>query len=62
MCCTEVYVGPGLNCYIATFFFLLFATAIHVLTPVPAEGATGEGGDTEGDSYKPYEETFVNEK
>lgn len=60
----EVNPGPGLNCYIATFFFMMFATAIHLFTPIPAEGGTSETMNTDGDadSYKPYEESFVNEK
>lgn len=26
-------LGPGLNCYVATFFLMLMATAIHLITP-----------------------------
>lgn len=59
----EVFVGPGLSSYIATFFFLLFVTVIHVMTPVPPDGPTTEalmGGDIMGDedAYKPYEESL----
>lgn len=59
----EVHLGPGLNSYVAAFFFLLFVTVIHLFTPVNIENATTEaltGGDD--DNYKPYEEAFVNEK
>lgn len=59
----EVFIGPGLNCYITTFFFMLFAFFIHLMTPVATEGSTQEaltGGDE--DTYKPYEESFVNDK
>ena len=58
-----MFIGPGLNSYLATFFFLLFVTIIHLMTPVPAEGSTTEAlivGDEE--SYKPYEESYANEK
>lgn len=58
----EVHLGPGLNCYVAVFFFLLFGTAIHLFTPVAAEGSSEASGGGEGDSYKPYEETHVNDK
>lgn len=59
----EVFLGPGLNCYVATFFFLLFATLIHLFTSVPSGGSASEAlTEAEGDSYKPYEESFGNEK
>jgi hypothetical protein len=41
----------------------MFATTIHLFTPVSTEDSTTEaltGGDEDG--YKPYEESFVNEK
>jgi hypothetical protein len=42
---------------------MLFATLIHLFTPVPAEGSSTEAlNEADGDSYKPYEESFVNEK
>ena len=41
---------------------MLFATIIHVMTPVPLEGAISESLTGDDDDYKPYEETFVNEK
>jgi hypothetical protein len=61
----EVSIGPGMNSYISVFFFMLFATGIHLMTPVPEEGSTTEGltgGGGDEDAYKPYEESFVNEK
>lgn len=60
----EVNVGPGMNSYIAVFFFLIFVTIIHLFTPVSGMNDTTAaltGGD-DSDGYKPYEESFVNEK
>lgn len=45
----DLYIGPGMNSYIATFGILFVVTVFHIITPVPSATSppAEEGGNNE---------------